>query len=58
VPKHPATKATLREAAAAEAELDIAALTGLGIEGAAKEDFTFPALKQPGARPCPVAEEA
>jgi thiamine biosynthesis protein ThiI len=49
VPKHPATKATLREAAAAEAELDIAALTGLGIEGAAKEDFTFPALKQPGA---------
>jgi thiamine biosynthesis protein ThiI len=49
VPKHPATKATLREAAVAEAELDIAALTGLGIEGAAREDFTFPALKQPGA---------
>ncbi|HEU4344636.1 MAG TPA: tRNA uracil 4-sulfurtransferase ThiI [Candidatus Binatia bacterium] len=42
VPKHPATKANLREIEEAESQLDIAALTRLGIEGATKEEFSFP----------------
>jgi thiamine biosynthesis protein ThiI len=58
VPKHPATKATVREVAVAEAELDIAALTGFGIEGAAKEEFIFPGSKEPISMPCSLAGEA
>jgi thiamine biosynthesis protein ThiI len=42
VPKHPATKARPREVAAAESSLDVNALLRLGLDGAVKEDFTFP----------------
>lgn len=42
VPKHPATRAKLREIEETESQLDIAALTRLGIEGATHEEFTFP----------------
>src|SRR5919106_1703743 len=42
VPKHPATKATVREVEAAESKLDIPALTCSGVESAIKEEFTFP----------------
>lgn len=42
VPKHPATKAKLREIEEAESQLDITALTRLGIEAATQEEFTFP----------------
>jgi thiamine biosynthesis protein ThiI len=42
VPKHPATKSTVWEAEAAEREFDVPQLLRLGVEGAVKEDFTFP----------------
>ena len=49
VPAHPATRITPEEMAAVEARLDIAALVGSGVEGAATETFEFPA----GAGPFP-----
>ena len=42
VPKHPATKAHLREVEEAESRLEIDQLTRLGIENAEKEEFKFP----------------
>jgi thiamine biosynthesis protein ThiI len=42
VPKHPATKAQLREVEEAESALEIEQLTRLGIDNAEKEEFTFP----------------
>jgi thiamine biosynthesis protein ThiI len=43
VPKHPATKANLREVEEAEASFDFKELLRLGLDGAVKEDFSFPA---------------
>ena len=42
VPKHPATKSTLREVEDDESRLDVAALVRSGIDGAAVEEFNFP----------------
>jgi thiamine biosynthesis protein ThiI len=42
VPKHPATKSTLWEVEAAEKAFDVKDLLRLGLEGAVKEDFSFP----------------
>jgi thiamine biosynthesis protein ThiI len=42
VPKHPETKAKLREVEKAEAGLDIAEMTNMGVENATDEEFTFP----------------
>jgi thiamine biosynthesis protein ThiI len=42
VPKHPATKAHLREIEEAESRLEIDQMTRLGIETAEKEEFRFP----------------
>jgi thiamine biosynthesis protein ThiI len=42
VPKHPATKAKLREVEEAESSLEIDQLTRLGIDNAEKEEFKFP----------------
>jgi tRNA uracil 4-sulfurtransferase len=42
VPKHPATKAQLREVEEAESRLEINQLTRLGIDNAEKEEFKFP----------------
>jgi thiamine biosynthesis protein ThiI len=42
VPAHPATKAALRDVKAAEAPLDLDALTQLGATGAEVAEFTFP----------------
>ena len=42
VPKHPATKAQLREVEEAESRLGINQLTRLGIDNAEKEEFKFP----------------
>jgi thiamine biosynthesis protein ThiI len=42
VPKHPATKAKLREVEEAESRLEIDQLTRLGIDHAEKEEFKFP----------------
>jgi thiamine biosynthesis protein ThiI len=42
VPKHPATKAQLREVEEAESRLEIDQLTRLGIDNAEKEEFKFP----------------
>jgi thiamine biosynthesis protein ThiI len=42
VPKHPATKAQLREVEEAESRLEINQLTRLGIDNADKEEFKFP----------------
>jgi thiamine biosynthesis protein ThiI len=42
VPKHPATKANLREVEEAETSFDVKELLRLGLGGAAKEDFSFP----------------
>jgi thiamine biosynthesis protein ThiI len=42
VPRHPATKSTIWEAEAAEKDFDVQQLLRLGIEGAAKEEFSFP----------------
>lgn len=43
VPKHPATKAKLREVEEAESALDIDQLKRLGVDNAKKEAFKFPA---------------
>lgn len=42
VPKHPATKAQLREVEEAESRLDVDQLTRLGVDNAEKEVFKFP----------------
>lgn len=42
VPKHPATKSTIWEVEAAEKDFDVKELLRLGLEGAVKEDFSFP----------------
>jgi thiamine biosynthesis protein ThiI len=42
VPKHPATKSTIWEAEAAERDFSVKELLRLGLEGALKEDFSFP----------------
>lgn len=42
VPKHPATKSTIWEVEAAEKDFDVNELLRLGLEGAVKEDFSFP----------------
>jgi tRNA uracil 4-sulfurtransferase len=42
VPKHPATKAQFGEVEEAETGFDVKALVRLGLDGAVKEDFTFP----------------
>ena len=44
VPKHPATKAGFREVEDAETSFDVKELLRLGIDGAVKEDFTFPTI--------------
>jgi thiamine biosynthesis protein ThiI len=41
-PPHPTTRATLAEVAAAERELDVAALVARGVEAAEHERFVFP----------------
>jgi len=52
VPRHPSTRVRPEEIAAAEARLDIAGLTAMGVEGAALETFEFPAASGSGrARP-------
>jgi thiamine biosynthesis protein ThiI len=43
VPRHPLTRMTVGEAAAAEARLDVARLVEAGLAGAAVETFEFPA---------------
>jgi thiamine biosynthesis protein ThiI len=50
VPKHPGTRMSAEEAAAAERRLDVAALVRAGVEGAMVESFDFP----PGAGPFPA----
>jgi thiamine biosynthesis protein ThiI len=42
VPKHPATKAQFREVEEAETSFDVKELLRLGLDGAVKEDFSFP----------------
>jgi thiamine biosynthesis protein ThiI len=42
VPKHPATKAQFREVEDAETSFDVRELVRLGLDGAVKEDFSFP----------------
>jgi thiamine biosynthesis protein ThiI len=42
VPKHPATKSTAWEVQEAESKFDVKELLRLGLDGAVKEDFTFP----------------
>jgi len=42
VPKHPATKAQFREVEDAETSFDVKELVRLGLDGAVKEDFSFP----------------
>jgi thiamine biosynthesis protein ThiI len=42
VPKHPATKASFRDVEEAETSFDVKELLRLGLDGAVKEDFTFP----------------
>lgn len=42
VPKHPATKAQLGEVKEAENSFDAKALLRLGLDGAARENFSFP----------------
>lgn len=42
VPKHPATKANLREVEEAESRYDVNELVRLGVDNAAKEEFSFP----------------
>jgi thiamine biosynthesis protein ThiI len=49
VPKHPATRVTLEEIAAAESRLEVERLVGLGVGGAVLETFAFPALATAGA---------
>jgi thiamine biosynthesis protein ThiI len=44
-PQYPATRASLSAVQAAEAELDIDALVGAAIDGAAVEEFRFPVLR-------------
>jgi thiamine biosynthesis protein ThiI len=44
-PQYPATRASLASVQAAEAELDIDALVGAAIDGAAVEEFRFPVLR-------------
>jgi thiamine biosynthesis protein ThiI len=44
VPKHPATKANVREVEEAETNFDVKELLRLGLDGAVKEDFTFPPM--------------
>jgi len=44
VPKHPATKAKLREVQDAESRYDVNELLRFGVENAEKEDFAFPPL--------------
>jgi thiamine biosynthesis protein ThiI len=43
VPKHPATKSTSWEVTEAEKHFDVRELVRMGLDGAMKEDFTFPA---------------
>jgi tRNA uracil 4-sulfurtransferase len=42
VPKHPATKAKIKEVEELEASFDVQEMMRLGIEGATEENFTFP----------------
>ena len=42
VPKHPATKAKIREVEEAEASFNVREMVRLGIEGVAQEEFSFP----------------
>ncbi|HZA57106.1 MAG TPA: hypothetical protein VE616_22885, partial [Candidatus Udaeobacter sp.] len=42
VPKHPATKANVRETEEAESSLNITELVRAGLEGATAEQFNFP----------------
>jgi thiamine biosynthesis protein ThiI len=42
VPRHPATKSTLREVEEDESRFDVTALVKSGIDGAAAEELTFP----------------
>jgi thiamine biosynthesis protein ThiI len=42
VPKHPATKSTQWEVEAAEKSFDVTELLRLGLDGAVREDLTFP----------------
>jgi thiamine biosynthesis protein ThiI len=44
VPKHPATRSTPWEVEAAEKDFEVAELVRLGLDGAIKEDFQFPAV--------------
>ncbi|MGH7825434.1 MAG: tRNA uracil 4-sulfurtransferase ThiI [Candidatus Binatia bacterium] len=47
VPRHPATKARLRDVEEEEARLEIGAMTQSGVELASKEEFSFPISRQP-----------
>jgi thiamine biosynthesis protein ThiI len=49
VPRHPATRLTAVEVAAAEGRLDVERLVAAGADGAAVEDFAFPAAVAPAA---------
>jgi thiamine biosynthesis protein ThiI len=42
VPAHPSTRVSREEVQAAEARLDVARLTAMGVEGARLERFEFP----------------
>jgi thiamine biosynthesis protein ThiI len=42
VPKHPATKAKIREVEEAETSFNVQEMAQLGIEGATAEEFSFP----------------
>jgi thiamine biosynthesis protein ThiI len=49
VPRHPATKARLRDVVEAEARLDIEAMIRSGVDDAKEEEFTFPISNESGA---------
>jgi thiamine biosynthesis protein ThiI len=48
VPRHPATKARLRDVVEAEARLDIEAMIRSGVDDAKEEEFTFPISNESG----------
>jgi thiamine biosynthesis protein ThiI len=51
VPRHPATKARLKDVEEAEARLDVTTMIRSGVEGAKQEEFTFPISNESGKRP-------
>jgi thiamine biosynthesis protein ThiI len=57
VPQHPATRVGADEVRAAEARLEIAGLVAQGVEGAAREDFEFPAVVEAATGLHPAAND-